>query len=407
MFTAIMTFIGFLFGGILVFALLSKASRRWRELSVLKEDVTQKGHALTKSQSELDRARAEFARRESEFNGKAVTYSELQSENAIIKQDLRNIDVNLLKLQMDRDLQEESQAKIIERSTELAQQYLKETEKSVAASINANNYAACKQRLTKAIEWCREIGFDVSEERERSLLATLKSDYEDAVRAALEREEQARIKAQIREEQIREREIQRELDALQRERDAIRAALDKALADATTAHSEEVARLQARLAEAEAKSARTVSLAQMTRAGHIYVISNIGSFGELVFKIGMTRRLNPQERVLELSDASVPFPFDVHMMISSEDAPRLENLLHKEFAHHRVNKVNMRKEFFKVDLEEIRKFVVAHHGEVSYVADAEALQYRQGLTMSAEDEAYIEKVFEEAEQVVGVHEVED
>ena len=122
-------------------------------------------------------------------------------------------------------------------------------------------------------------------------MAELRQDYEKVVRAAFEREEQSRIKAQIREERARAREIDRELRQLDREREAIKAALEKALAEAKDRHSEEVDLLQSRLAEAEAKCQRTISQAQLTKSGHVYVISNIGSFGDGVFKVGMTRRL--------------------------------------------------------------------------------------------------------------------
>ncbi len=215
-----------------------------------------------------------------------------------------------------------------------------------------------------------------------------------AVRAAFEREEQARIKAQIREEQLREKEIERELKQLDREREAIKATLEKALAEAEGQHSAEVERLRARLKEAEERAQRAISQAQLTKAGHVYVISNIGSFGEGVFKIGMTRRLEPMERVYELSAASVPFPFDVHMMISCDNAPTLENALNRAFFRARINKTNPRKEFFKTDIESICKIVKEHHVEVEYVADAEALQYRQSLTMSDDDQEFIESVYD-------------
>lgn len=175
-------------------------------------------------------------------------------------------------------------------------------------------------------------------------------------------------------------------------------ALDKAMAEAEDKHSEEIERLQARLAEAEENSKRALSQAQMTKSGYVYVISNIGSFGEGVFKIGMTRRLEPEIRVRELGDASVPFPFDVHMMISCEDAPTLENALHRAFHKLSLNKTNPRKEFYRTDIEAIRQIVEKHHGEVQYVADPEALEYRQSLAMSDEDSAFIEAVYDAAEE---------
>ena len=119
---------------------------------------------------------------------------------------------------------------------------------------------------------------------------------------------------------------------------------------------------------------------QNTRAGFVYIISNIGSFGESIFKIGMTRRLDPMDRISELSSASVPFPFDVHALIFSEDAPALETLLHHHFQKRQVNKVNPRKEFFKVDLEEIKKLVLENHNAtVQFVDMPDAAEYRETL----------------------------
>ena len=126
----------------------------------------------------------------------------------------------------------------------------------------------------------------------------------------------------------------------------------------------------------------------MTKSGHVYIISNIGAFGENIYKIGMTRRLDPMDRVNELGDASVPFPFDVHAIIFCQNAPELEKQLHKRFHHRRVNKVNERKEFFKVDLEEIAEAVkqIAEEtksiqGKVHITRAAAAIDYRKTIAM--------------------------
>ena len=117
-----------------------------------------------------------------------------------------------------------------------------------------------------------------------------------------------------------------------------------------------------------------------TRAGYVYVISNIGSFGEKVLKIGVTRRLEPMDRIKELGDASVPFEFDVHALIFSEDAPRLENILHNHFRDREVNKVNHRKEFFNVDLEEVEQVVKENHNNtVKFNKEPIAQQYRESM----------------------------
>ena len=144
----------------------------------------------------------------------------------------------------------------------------------------------------------------------------------------------------------------------------------------------QIVELQRRLEEAQANKERAISRAQMTRSGHVYVISNVGSFGEHVYKIGMTRRLDPMERVRELGDASVPFQFDVHAVIYSEDAPALENALHRSFNNRRINRVNERKEFFRVGIDEIAGAVRKHHGEIEITRAAEAVEYRKTLAMS-------------------------
>ena len=122
-------------------------------------------------------------------------------------------------------------------------------------------------------------------------------------------------------------------------------------------------------------------MAEFTKAGHVYIISNVGSFGENIFKIGMTRRLEPMDRVRELGDASVPFAFDVHGMIYSENAPALENLLHRKFNDLRVNKVNSRKEFFRVKLSDIEKFAQEENLELHLTMKAMAQEYRESLAL--------------------------
>ena len=113
------------------------------------------------------------------------------------------------------------------------------------------------------------------------------------------------------------------------------------------------------------------------KAGFVYIISNVGSFGEGIYKIGMTRRLDPDERIKELSGASVPFGFDIHAMIFSDDAPKLEAALHHAFDDKKVNIVNQRKEFFKVSLHEIEDVVNANYDKtVEFIEAAAAEQYR-------------------------------
>jgi hypothetical protein len=199
-----------------------------------------------------------------------------------------------------------------------------------------------------------------------------------------EREEQRRIKEQMREEEKARREYERALKESEQEEAIIKMALEKARHEAEQANAEQrakfeaqVAQLNQKLAEAEAKNQRALSMAQQTRKGNVYIISNIGSFGEEVFKIGMTRRLEPMDRIYELSDASVPFDFDVHAMIASDDAPALETSLHAEFEEMRINKVNYRKEFFRVPLDQVRDLLSGKGLETTFTMLADAHEYRE------------------------------
>jgi len=346
-------------------------------------------------ESQVTKSEQAIKREQEEFNARKISYSELWAENGILKRDLQNIDVNLYKIEMDGELRQKKQDELEVRSNSLAKRYLDETVKAVVSAIGPNNFSACKQRLLEVIGRCRQIGYSVSTEDEQKLLSNLKLEFEKEVRAAFDREEQMRIKAQIREEERLKREIERELKQLERERAAIQAALDQALAEAKGQHSAQVEELQRRLTEAEEKSKRAISMAQQTKAGHVYVISNVGSFGKNVFKVGMTRRLEPSDRVYELSNASVPFPYDIHMMISCDDAPKLENALHRALHKQRINKASPRKEFFKAEIESIVEIVRKNHNaEITYRADPEAIEYNQSLTMSDEDSEYVEQVFD-------------
>lgn len=360
-----------------------------RQLQERLDKVRKVEATLNEQESNLDETRKQF-------DARVISYQELEEENAVLKGELRKLVVGIRKLELDRTLQQRSQESLDTKVQEIGSRYLAENVKWIGKSLNASNFASCKQRLMDVIEKCREIGFQITEAEEGSYVADLRVEYQKEVRAAFEREEQARIKAQIREELRLEREIQREQERIAREKLLVEAALAKALASTADQHSAEIESLKARLAAAEEKE-RVISQAQLTKAGFVYVISNIGSFGEGVYKIGMTRRLEPQERVRELGDASVPFPFDVHMMISCQNAPALENALHKALLKSQLNKTNPRKEFFRSDIETIVKIVTENHGEVKYIADAEALQYRQSLTMSDEDLEFIEHVFDEVD----------
>ncbi|EKO3784200.1 DUF4041 domain-containing protein [Vibrio harveyi] len=216
-----------------------------------------------------------------------------------------------------------------------------------------------------------------------------KLQYEYSLKKQEEITEQKLIKEQIREEQRAIKEYEKAIAEAEKEEKMYRRMLEKArdeLSQASDADKllmeQRIADLELQLQEAEAREERAKSMAEQTRKGHVYVISNIGSFGEDVYKIGLTRRLEPMDRVKELGDASVPFPFDVHAMIYTEDAPALEAALHREFHSQRVNSVNLRKEFFQVDLESIKEAVEKIAGlEAEFKMTALAEDYYESLRL--------------------------
>lgn len=204
--------------------------------------------------------------------------------------------------------------------------------------------------------------------------------------------EQRRIKEMMREEERARREYEKAIKQAEKEEKLLQKAMTEARKQLEAAGAEQraeyerkLAELQGQLEAAEEKNQRALSMAQQTRRGHVYVISNVGSFGEHIYKIGMTRRLEPMDRVKELGDASVPFGFDVHALIHHEDAPALEASLHQRFGERRVNKVNPRKEFFQTKLHDIREMIEGLGIEVHWTMRAEAEEYRESISIGLRD----------------------
>ncbi len=203
-----------------------------------------------------------------------------------------------------------------------------------------------------------------------------------------EKEEQRQIKEQIREEERAQREFQRAMRDATREEEALRKAIEKVQGQVEKASAEQLQKYEAQLAEmaerlrqAEERNQRALSMAQQTKVGHVYIISNIGSFGEDVYKIGLTRRLDPVDRIHELSNASVPFSFDIHALIFSENAPELETALHRHFLTSQVNKLNPRKEFFRVPIARIRQELENLEIKTRWTTTAAAKEYRETLSL--------------------------
>lgn len=205
----------------------------------------------------------------------------------------------------------------------------------------------------------------------------------------LAKEKQKELREQEREEKKARQEaekIQKEAAKEEQIKNNAIAEIEQAMLEKSDAErvvfQEELDRLKAELAEAHQKFERAKSRAQETKQGHVYIISNIGSFGKDILKIGMTRRMEPMDRVKELGDASVPFTFDVHALIESDDAPQLETTLHNIFSHKRVNKVNHRKEYFYASIHEIEEELNKLNINALINTVASADEYYQSLKLN-------------------------
>ena len=211
--------------------------------------------------------------------------------------------------------------------------------------------------------------------------------YEYEVKKQEEKEELREAREREREEKKLQKELEKERKKFEKENDSINSEIEEAKAKMAQAAAEERAKLEAEIAKLQAaldknnEEVRKINeWKEKPGAGYVYIISNIGSFGKEVFKIGVTRRENPEDRIRELSSASVPFRYDAHVFIFSKDAYDLENKLHKRFDKQRVNKVNMRKEFFHITIDDVKQIVEENKGAVhSFVEHPDAEEYYDTL----------------------------
>jgi hypothetical protein len=282
---------------------------------------------------------------------------------------------------------------------------------SILAKVKGDNLGLIQQKIKDAHYLVNHDG--AAFRNARISLGYLEARLEEAKWACatkelqeLERQEQREIQAAMREEEKARREYEKVLRETEKEEKIIQKAMEDARKLMENANAEDVfkyeqkiADLQNKLQLAEERNQRALSMAQQTKRGHVYIISNIGSFGENVFKIGLTRRLEPLDRVKELGDASVPFEFDIHAMIYSEDAPNLEATLHRKFNDLRLNKINLRKEFFAVNIPDIQEQILQMGIEAKWTLKAEARQYRESIGLKHVPEEILEK-FEEQEDEI-------
>jgi hypothetical protein len=272
----------------------------------------------------------------------------------------------------------------VDAAVTIAQRLIDDDHAVILQTIGSRNHHKLVHRFHELLDFIASQGIAIDKLQRRALFAEIELAFEKAQRVEEERARQAEIKAEMREEARVEREYQQAVREAEQKAKIKRMALEEALRVLGNDYNEQVEQLRRELAEAEARTERTKSMAEQTKVGHVYIISNIGSFGHGIYKVGLTRRLEPLDRVRELGDASVPFSFDVHALISSDDAPALEAAVQRRLNKYRVNRVNLRKEYFRVDLGEIINCFKKEHGQIDYIADPEALEYLETLAIERE-----------------------
>lgn len=244
-------------------------------------------------------------------------------------------------------------------------------------------------------------------ELEYLFINAIKIEYNYYVKKEQAKQEQLAIKEQMRQEAAERKALEAEKRKVAQEESKYNSQIEKLKEQLTSANDSEIEKLNARILELQSQLSdvivkkKEISNLANGKAGNVYVISNLGSFGENVFKIGMTRRLDPQDRVNELGDASVPFKFDVHSFIFSDDAVGLESKLHNILNDKRVNKVNLRKEFFYCTIDELEKLVTEIEPTAEFNKTMLAEEFRQSQSSNevyTSDESYDDDDFDEDEE---------
>ena len=239
-------------------------------------------------------------------------------------------------------------------------------------------------------------------EIEYLFINAVKIEYNYYVKKEQAKQEQLAIKEQMRHEAEERKALEAERKKVEIEESKFESQISSLTLQADNANGTELEALKTRILELQNQLANVIikkeeiSNLQNGKAGNVYIISNLGSFGDKVFKIGMTRRLNPQDRVNELGDASVPFKFDVHCFIFSDDASSLETELHKRLNDKRVNKVNMRKEFFYTNIDELENLVTEICPTAEFNKTMLAEEFRQS---QSSDEIYTSFSIEEPDNI--------
>lgn len=412
-----------------VFVLVSRMFFRFRRYEQQWAPAISVDNAVLEMQSKLKAVESEFAAMKSDYRTKRGTYESLLSELAIVDEKLSFAELGVYEPHFDfgdaakykaaiRDVRQQQKDLISNKGAVIARTDWQVdgskskgktmSNRAVRLTLRAFNnecdaaIANTRWNNVNAMEKRIERAADQIDNLNASNDVRIQADYLELKLRELylthEYREQQKVEKEERAERARlereEKNLQRALEKAEQEETKFRRQLIEAQARANLASGEEIAAYQKRISELESllaaaseEAERTKALAEVTRSGFIYIVSNVGSFGKNVVKIGMTRRLNPDDRVRELGDASVPFRFDTHAIVYSHDAPALEAALHKKFEATRINRANHRKEFFRVSITEVRAALFELAPDAIFHSDIEAQEFRETLAMRKRDMA--------------------
>lgn len=384
----------------------SKLEQKVPELKKIESELEQKEEYKNKLMEVLEEKKLELGKIKSELeilnNDIIEKYYIFSDYNNITSQECKN-QLSILKVREKELRQREDDVetlydyekkKIIGRSIRQILRNFNSECDNIITNINIKNIDTIRNRIEKSYETLNKLYSEDGVSLTNNILslkleqATLLYTYE--LKYQQEKDIQKAIKEQMMEEAKAEKEIQEQKKKLEKdlqqhlgEINRLMKYMQKTQIDAERQlYMDKIQELEERIKELESDKETVLEREANARAGFVYIISNIGSFGEDIYKIGMTRRLEPMERIKELSSASVPFEFDVHAMIFSSDAPELETTLHKHFADKAVNKVNPRKEFYRVNIDEIEKIVKENYNDtVQFTKIPIATEYRQSIDL--------------------------
>jgi hypothetical protein len=405
---------------------------RYKDITDIDNTLVTKNEELKNTNLNIANLKADFDIQKEQLNqdyiSKRAIYENLLGEISIVEENLENISYGLYKPHYDYTTSEEYKQKLeeiwnkekemlkSEKATQCFTEWTVNNSRvegrkqikhfaklmlrafngecdSALAKVSWNNIGNVEARISKAHYAINQLGLvpmqiSITDEYADLKLQELRLAFGLQEKIHQEKEEQKKIREQMREEEKVQQEIEKVRRDAEEEEIRYQKALDKAKAEVLKTTGAEldtlngkIKTLEESLQKAQEQKARAISQAQQTKSGHVYIISNIGSFGENVYKFGMTRRLEPQDRIDELGNASVPFDFDVHGLIFTENAPELENKLHKYFNDKRINLVHLRREFFNVTIDEIEQAVKELNLSIQLTKIAEAKEYRMSLSI--------------------------